>query len=441
MKILWLCNIILPEVARELNLPHSSREGWLTGYFDQFMADGSMDVSLCFPYGDRETMEALKRWMNDGRAMQVAKFNIGKSNCYAFRENLDAPDKYDENLEDQLKYIVDDLKPDIVHIFGSEFPHALAMAKVFAQPSRTLLSIQGLCGKIAEAYTTGIPANVIADETFRDVVKQDGMVKQQEKFARRAEHERALFALIGHVTGRTKFDKETTAQLNPSISYHHLNESLRESFYQGRWSRAKSEPYSIFLSQGDYPVKGFHYMLEAMPQILRDYPEAQLYVAGNNIIGPIENAAMIKKIKSQVKLPAYGKHLKNLLFEHQLEDKVTMLGKLDEQAMKEQFLKSAVFVCPSTVENSPNALCEAMLLGVPVVAAAVGGIPCFISDGKDGLLYEPGNIGDLAAAIKIAWDRETGPEISAAAIKRASKTHNRILNYLRLLGIYKGIMA
>jgi len=129
-----------------------------------------------------------------------------------------------------------------------------------------------------------------------------------------------------------------------------------------------------------------------------------------------------------------------LILTNQLEDKVTMLGPLDEAAMKERFLLSSVFVCPSVVENSPNSLCEAMLLGMPVVAAAVGGIPSLLSDGKNGLLYEPGNVRDLTAAIEIAWDLETGEVIAVAAAKRAKKTHNRILNYMRLREIYNEIM-
>jgi glycosyltransferase involved in cell wall biosynthesis len=170
-------------------------------------------------------------------------------------------------------------------------------------------------------------------------------------------------------------------------------------------------------------------MLKALPLVLYRYPEAHLYVAGANILG------------NKLKISAYGKYLQELIHDHGLEGKVTMLGNLDEAKMKAQFLKSSVFVCPSIIENSPNAMAEAMLLGVPVVAAAVGGIPSFIRDGKTGLLYEPGNITDLAAAIQIAWDRETAREISGAAAEQAHKFHNRAKNYMRLLDIYKWEMG
>ena len=441
MRILWLCNIIIPAIARELGLGHSVREGWLSGYHGQLLADGHAELAVCFPYFGREMTRALTarvegEALGDGR---VARFKIDKMLCYAFRENINTPERYDGGLEGQMSCILADFRPDIIHIFGSEFPHALAMARVCGEPERLLLSMQGLMGKCAEAYMAGLPAPVISSATFRDVIRRDMIVRQQEKFLRRAAHEQTLFARLRHVAGRTDFDREAAHELNPALSYHHLGESLRAPFYQGRWEREKCQPHSIFLSQGDYPIKGFHHMLAALAVILRDFPSAHLYVAGNSIIGRPGRSDLAGKIKDRVKLSAYGRHILALLSAHQLTDKVTMLGKLDDEAMKERYLASSVFVCPSAVENSPNSLGEAMLLGVPVVAAAVGGIPSLLDDGKEGLLYQAGSSDDLAAAIKNAWDSQTAMRISAGAAKRAATTHDRVQNYRRLMEIYEEI--
>jgi glycosyltransferase involved in cell wall biosynthesis len=404
---------MLPAIAQKLGVPHSNREGWLSGLYAQFVVDvdNGMKLAVAFPHAHPD------------------KFMVDKTACYGFHTDIEAPEKYDRTLEPYFKDMLADFKPDIIHIFGSEFPHALALARACDKPERILLGMQGLCGKIAEAYTEGLPADVVAGGTFRDLVRQDSIAQQQEKFAKRAENERELFSLVSHVAGRTEFDRAAAAELNGKAAYHYLGENMRDSFYQGRWEVDNCGPYSIFQSQGDYPIKGLHYMLEALPAILYRFPEAHLYVAGTNIMS------------SRLKISAYGKYLQKLINDHGLEDKVTMLGNLSEAKMKAQFLKSSVFVCPSIIENSPNAVAEAMLLGVPVVAAAVGGIPSFIRDGKTGLLYEPGNITDLAAAIQIAWDRETAREISAAAAEQAHVVHNRARNYMRLLDIYKWEMG
>ena len=419
MKVLWLCNIMLPAIAEELGVPFSNREGWLTGTYERFIKeDGNpAELGICFP-----------TW---SKAMTVP-FTIGKVKCYGFQENLSTPEKYDKSLEKQFKSIVEDFEPDVVHIFGTEFPHARALVRVWNKPQRTLLGIQGLCSRIAEVYTQGLPEAVVKGVTFRDWLKRDSLVQQQQKFIRRGQYENEVIAGVGHVTGRTGFDRKCVAQVHPKAIYHHMNETMRECFYSGRWVQERSEEESIFLSQGDYPIKGFHYMLQAMPEVLKKHPRAHLYVAGNNII---ENATL----KDKIKISSYGKYLQNLIKEFHLEDKVTVVGKLDGETMKEWFLRCSVFVCPSIIENSPNAVAEAMLLGVPVVAAAVGGIPDMIVDGKEGLLYEPGNVTALAEAIDRAWERETALRLSTGAAQRAAVTHNRNTNYERLMEIYHEI--
>ena len=94
-----------------------------------------------------------------------------------------------------------------------------------------------------------------------------------------------------------------------------------------------------------------------------------------------------------------------------------MLGKLSEEEMKQQFLKSNVFVCASVLENSPNTVGEAMLLGVPVVASRAGGIPDMITDGSEGLLFETGNPADLASAVDKVFSQEKDAEGDTLAVR------------------------
>ena len=57
--------------------------------------------------------------------------------------------------------------------------------------------------------------------------------------------------------------------------------------------------------------------------------------------------------------------------------------------MCEQYLKANVFVLPSAIENSPNSLGEAMMLGTPTVVSDVGGVKNMIDHEKEGYVYQP----------------------------------------------------
>lgn len=422
MKVLWICNIMLPAIGQELNLPYSNREGWLSGIFEKVCRkEAPFTLGICFP------LETEK------------KLSVQGITCYSFQEDLSRPEVYDEGLEVSFQRIFEDFKPDMIHIFGTEFPHTLAAVRVFHNPNKTLIGIQGLCGEIAGVYMAGLPENVQKKVTFRDYIRKDSLKQQQEKFTARGRHEAEAISGCGNITGRTRFDREGTARINPHALYYPMNETMRKEFYEGQWKLSLCREHSIFLGQGDYPLKGMHFVLEALAQLLPKYPDAVLYVAGNSIIAH-------RTFKERLKLSAYGKYLLTLIRKYELADKVVMLGRLNAEEMKQQFLKSSVFVCASVLENSPNTVGEAQLLGVPVVASIAGGIPDMITDGREGLLFPVGNAAKLAEKIEILWDRRKDEEacclaerISVNARKRARIAHDGENNYLRLLEIYEAI--
>lgn len=423
---------MLPAIGRELNMPCSNREGWLSGIFEKVLKKETPFVlGVCFPVESGQ-IEALKRQNGE-------KFSVQGVSSYAFAENLSTPEIYDAGMEEVFREIFRDFQPDIIHIFGTEFPHALAAVRAFGKPERTLIGIQGLCGEIAKVYMAGLPEAVQRRVTFRDFIRKDSIRQQQEKFVRRGENEAEAIKGCGNITGRTRFDREGTVRINPHAKYFSMNETLREEFYEGEWQLEKCEPHSIFLGQGDYPLKGMHFVLEAMALLAPKYPDCKLYVAGNSVISHTS-------LKEKLKLPAYGKYLLALIRRYGLNDRVIMLGKLNAEKMKTQYLRSSVFVCASVLENSPNTVGEAQLLGVPVAASCAGGIPDMITDGEDGLLFPAGDEKKLAEAIERLWDRkpdENGlclaERISAGARKRARAVHDGEANYRRLLNIYNEI--
>ena len=420
MRVLWLCNIILPSAAQKLNLKASNKEGWLSGICDVVRDNKDFELGISFPVPmDR-----------DG-----CSFEEDGIRYFGFYEDTNHPEIYDATLEGRLKQILDEFKPDMVHIFGTEYPHTLAMCKcMHDHPEKVLVGIQGVLDIYKDHYFDGLPAGVINRVTFRDFVRKDSLKKQQKKFAQRAVNEVAALKLAGNVTGRTPFDLEFTAGVNHEARYHFMNETLRPEFYEGAWDIDSSTPHTVFLSQGNYPIKGLHVMLKAAAMLREKYPDIKLFVAGDKITA-------YKTIKDKLKISSYGKYILELLKEHRLTDAVTFTGSLDAEGIKEQLLKCSVFVCPSSIENSPNSLGEAMLLGVPCVASEVGGVPGIFKKDADGLTFKNGDYMSLADCIDRIWsNEELALSFSEKASMHAHITHNPELNYKRLLEIYREIV-
>ena len=125
---------------------------------------------------------------------------------------------------------------------------------------------------------------------------------------------------------------------------------------------------------------------------------------------------------------------------NRLEGKVRVLGNLSAEEMKREYLSAQIFVCPSAVENSPNSVAEGQLLGVPVAASRTGGIPDVVKDGVSGLLFEKGNVHELAACVsRILTDKQLAMEMSASERETAAKLYNGENNYQKLIEIYQSI--
>ena len=130
-----------------------------------------------------------------------------------------------------------------------------------------------------------------------------------------------------------------------------------------------------------------------MPEVLKAYPDARLRVSGGGIIFP-------RDLKGRLKESAYPKYLERLIKELRLKDKVEFLGNLDAGRMKAEYLRANVFALPSAIENSPNSLAEAMLLGTPAVSSDVGGVRDMLGELSESSVYPFADAALLAERIK-----------------------------------------
>lgn len=419
MKVLWICNVPIPEAKDVMGDEVEVRVSWLVGISKALRE--KVDLYIGYP------------------SNQHMKIEMGKGNKVTFvaipRKVADAT-QYDAHLEMEILKVYDLIQPDVIHVFGTEFPHALSVVDASIKSGRvdhTVVSIQGLVSIYARHYTGGVPEWVTHFYTVRDILRRSNIRRAQKDFARRGKYEIEAIEKYRHVIGRTDWDKACAKLYNPKIEYHFNNEILRPSFYENEWSYKACVPHRIFLSQGGFPYKGFHHMVEALAILKRKYPDVSLYITERDYVNP-------SGIKERLRLNSYQFYIRQLIHRLHLEENIHFLGTLNEQEMCVQYLKANVFVQPSAIENSPNSLGEAMLLGTPVVIADVGGVKNMITHEEEGFVYQHDASYMIAYYVEQYFDMgEEASVMTERAKKHASHIFDVDQNIADLVHIYEQI--
>lgn len=405
-RIMWLCNTPLPEVQSDLEITGCG-EGWLQGISNELRKREDIELHYVFPQGKnkrlfRKRVDNIFFW---------GFYNILKNGYEISRKR-----------ESLIRRIVEEIHPDIIHIFGTEFAHSLECIRGVQNRRKVIVSIQGLISELAIVYTKKIP---FAEQIF-SIEGSGSLLKEKYKFYRRGINERELLKKAPNVIGRTAWDKQCVKKINPNCKYFYCSETLRRAFYKGRWDIHKVRRYSIFVSQIYYPIKGFHIFLGAMCEVVKSFPDVYAYVAGRKAF--LQNG------------DAYGRYINKLIDKYGIRDRIEFLGMIDAEEVKERLLNVHISVMPSLLENSPNSIGEAICLGTPVVAARVGGIPSLVRDEKEALLYSKHNAKQMADCIKrIFSNDDLAQELSDNGCKRAEKLYDREKNLERLLKIYETV--
>lgn len=415
MKILWLINIPLPEASLLMKDEQIPFGGWLVNTSQELIKEDGVELSIAFP---KKGISKYKKIIGS------------RVHYYAFE-----PVKKSRISNLEFEEIINEVKPDIVHIFGTELAHTLSMVNICKKKDQKfVISIQGLVSIISKHIFSNLPWKVCYGATLRNLLRIDNVAGLKKLFFKRGKNEIEAIERADHVIGRTTWDRACAKQINPDVEYHFCNEILREEFYKHKWDISKCEEYTIFVSQAHYPIKGLHYVLEAMPLILKRFPKAKLYISGKDI-------TKSDSLKDKVLMTYYGKYIKGLIRDLNLENSVEFTGLLDEKKMCKRFLKTNVFVSASTIENESNSLSEAKILGVPSVASYVGGVVDRVEHNKDGFTYQHDAPYMLAHFVcEIFANKELALNFSENARKNALKVHDKKNNTNNLLGIYKKII-
>jgi glycosyltransferase involved in cell wall biosynthesis len=409
MKILWFTNT--PCGAANKLSPDSSTYGggWLVSLEQQLVKNDNIELHICFYYSQK-----------------IASFKFNKTTYYPIYQSkiLNHFGWDNDNREImKLNEVVEAVKPDLIHIHGTEQNFGLIQAHT---NTPAVVSIQGILSSYLEKYYSGIPAHI-------SLVKEDLKAKIRfvsaefffQKMKRSAIRERKIYSLSKNIIGRTDWDRRISSILSPKAKYFIGNEILRSSFYENQWNKEKladTLQIATTISNGWY--KGLETVIKTA-KILKDN-------GFNNfkwlVIGQGETDYLAKTVKRWLKIK-----YENL--------NINLLGKKGEKELVETLLGTDIYCMVSHIENSSNSVCEAMLLGMPIIASFAGGTDSIIENRKEGLLVQDGDPYSLAGAIKeMSLDYVTAIKYAQSARIRALSRHDRQNIGDEMVKIYKEII-
>lgn len=316
--------------------------------------------------------------------------------------------------------IIDDFKPDIIQIFGSEneFGDICSHTDI-----PVVIHMQGCLPPYHNAlFPVGM--NKFDFLIGRGLTLRRRFMgwRSEPSFRHRAEHEINTIRSCKFFMGRTDWDKALVSLFNPTAKYFHCEEALRDSFLNmdKHWAPSSQDKIKIISVISNPWYKGVDLILKTA-KLLKQFTSMSFEW---NVFGVSDIRFYEYK---------YGIVAKNV--------NVNIRGSVGKEVLVNELCNSSVYVHPSYIDNSPNSVCEAQLIGIPVLATNVGGISSLVKDGETGFLFPANDPYMLANLIKmVVNDRALSVKLCASEISVAKARHNPDSIKTTLLNVYNYIL-
>ena len=414
MKVLW----ISPNGGNYKKNIIKGTGGWIGALQDE-ITTRFPDLELGIAFISQSDNEPII----EGRVTYLpAKFSKGSSNASLFfHDYFGNPNKDDEIMAGLLKKRIDEYRPDVIHVWGTEGDHASVIPLIETPFIVHIQGLTSLCFYNRLPYGYSERDLHSADFPIRWLLRH-GSYKSYQDYKRKAKREIYLSKYVKYWMGRTEWDKIGTRLLSPDSHYFHCEEVMRNDFMGEKW-------------HFQYDGGLLHIHSSINPSFLK----------GFDVV--LNTALILKNIGVKTEWNVFGvdgKDYRTKYTIHKLkinpsEVGVKLHGFVPGDVIRNGLLSSDVFVHPSYMENSSNAIAEAMLLGVPTIAHFVGGNPTMLKD-DSGLLVPPNEPFTLANAIMEMRNKEIAEGYSQRALNVAEKRQNNDKTVADLINIYEAII-
>lgn len=419
MKALWLTSGY--KLLKQIDKTDSyNGGGWVSSLQRLVENDNNIELGIAYITNNDERIEKIGnttyypiRSKNLSWIQKIGKYYGG------YKKN-----KYTDYV-DEIQMVISCFNPDIIHLFGLENCMSSIMGKSNVP---IVVHLQGLLGPCDNAF---FPQEInkcsfLFPITKREWIARNGYIYAKNNIHIRGIYETELFSKMTYCMGRTQWDYQVTKLLAPKANYYHVDEVLRESFYahKGQWQYHKNEVITISATLSDTMYKGLDLILKTA-RLLMQHTKVHFTW---NIIGISEKSMLVR------------------FFEHSLHLKsnnlnINYCGVMDEEALCNMLLNSDVYVHPSYIDNSPNSVCEAQMLGLPIIGTYVGGVPTLVENGQTGTLIPANAPYELAWHIlQLSIDPQQYLQMAEAGNKQAIERHNKEKILHELIETYQKVV-
>lgn len=408
MRVLWFTNT--PSLYRE-NQNIYNGGGWIESLEHIIGAQENIELAVSFFHPD----SCFKVIRKDTTYYPISLYN---TYCKKFKHILFYK-KYDLKEVETFLKIIEDFKPDVIHIFGSEQSFGLITQRTKIP---VIIHLQGILNPYKNAYyPPGICKwDFIMSNIFKPKKNLLTLLKMHH-FLHNTERETLILRNCSYFMGRTNWDKDVALLFAPNSKYFYCSEVLREAFYKSNpWQLKKRDMAILISTLSKTSYKGFDLIMKTAKLLKVLAPN---FYFEWKVFG-VKEFNMWEKILG-FKCSDINIHLK---------------GIVDSETLVKNIQDADLFVHPSYIDNSPNSICEAQILGIPVLATNVGGISSLIENNITGILVPANAPYTLASKIiMLKNNSKFAKEIGSQARETALLRHNQTTIKTDLLDIYSRI--
>ena len=356
--------------------------------------DGVKYIPIKLEYSEREKKQAMKTW----------EVNANK-------------------IIPAMAKIVKEVNPDLIHVFGTEWPFGL-IAEYTDIP--VVIHIQGSIAPFNNALYPPRYSffDVMRNVGWRHLRKLKEVWTNYQKDISREKVEERVWKTVKNYMGRTEWDEGLSAVMHPGRRYFHVEEALRPYFTSGKhtWHGYKEGKIKL-LSTGCISFRKGPDMMLKTAHILKSLGvDFEWDVAG---FIPWDMRQIVERKEG-------------ISFD---DCNIKFHGFVSGDKVLEMLCETTLFVHTAYAENSPNSICEAQCLGVPVVATNVGGVFTLIRDRIDGVLVPANDPWMMAHHISLLLSNEIRLQrYSKESRKKAMERHKDDNIKRQLLDCYKTLI-